>query len=531
MPCSSASSPNPERVPIPPRGVDYRGKVVLAPMVRSGELPTRLLALRYGADLVWGPETVDRSIIGCVARRNPHTGVVEFVRPSGRQQQKKKQKKPKQLGEEGEGQEEEDAQAAGPSAVEDEVVVFATHPATERTRLVFQLGTSSAETAVAAARVVAPYVSGLDVNAGCPKPFSTLGGMGAALLRDPDRLCAILAALVAEFSGVTASSPDGAQQGVGVSVKIRLLETAEETAALVQRLCATGITGLTVHCRTAAMRPRERAVRGQLRMVGDICRARGVACLMNGDVADRAGAEALAAEFGVDGAMIATAAEKNPSCFRRDGAGVLAAWHEVAPLYLRAALATRNRWGNSKFLLSQLVPGRDAARRRLAAWRTYAHAVDGLADLFVGGGGGGASDPDSAAVDNSGGDAEAAAVVLPPADVEALRRLAAAVDGELGLDEAGVRGRDGERRERGGAGLKKTTVGGYGGGGKDRRKSAGSENASAMAAAGKMAEARTAESAAAPNHRKGLAERGVNVQSQANGVVPPVAAAAAAAAV
>lgn len=41
-------------VPIPRRGVDYRGKVVLAPMVRSGELPSRLLALKYGADLVWG---------------------------------------------------------------------------------------------------------------------------------------------------------------------------------------------------------------------------------------------------------------------------------------------------------------------------------------------------------------------------------------------------------------------------------------------------------------------------------------------
>lgn len=29
-------------------------KCVLAPMVRTGELPTRLLALKYGADLVWG---------------------------------------------------------------------------------------------------------------------------------------------------------------------------------------------------------------------------------------------------------------------------------------------------------------------------------------------------------------------------------------------------------------------------------------------------------------------------------------------
>lgn len=45
-----------KRVPIPFRGVDYRGKVVLAPMVRSGELPSRLLALKYGADLVWGKQ-------------------------------------------------------------------------------------------------------------------------------------------------------------------------------------------------------------------------------------------------------------------------------------------------------------------------------------------------------------------------------------------------------------------------------------------------------------------------------------------
>jgi tRNA-dihydrouridine synthase 2 len=47
-----------KRVPIPARGVDYRGKIVLgerAPaVVRSGELSSRLLALKYGADLVWG---------------------------------------------------------------------------------------------------------------------------------------------------------------------------------------------------------------------------------------------------------------------------------------------------------------------------------------------------------------------------------------------------------------------------------------------------------------------------------------------
>ena len=32
------------------------------PMVRSGELPIRLLSLRYGCDLLWTPELVDKNL-------------------------------------------------------------------------------------------------------------------------------------------------------------------------------------------------------------------------------------------------------------------------------------------------------------------------------------------------------------------------------------------------------------------------------------------------------------------------------------
>ena len=90
----------PPRVPVPRNGVDYRGKVVLAPMVRSGELPTRLLSLKYGADLVWGmssfrsymicsdfevgPETVDKSLIGTTRIINPFTQTVDFIRRSNK---------------------------------------------------------------------------------------------------------------------------------------------------------------------------------------------------------------------------------------------------------------------------------------------------------------------------------------------------------------------------------------------------------------------------------------------------------------
>src|ERR1700712_4262139 len=83
------ASPELKRVPIPKNGVDYRGKIVLAPMVRSGELPSRLLALKYGADLVWGPETVDRSMIGTTQKTNPRTGCIEWSRISNNSQQAK----------------------------------------------------------------------------------------------------------------------------------------------------------------------------------------------------------------------------------------------------------------------------------------------------------------------------------------------------------------------------------------------------------------------------------------------------------
>lgn len=37
----------------------YHEKNILAPMVRIGTLPMRLLALRYGADIVYSEELID----------------------------------------------------------------------------------------------------------------------------------------------------------------------------------------------------------------------------------------------------------------------------------------------------------------------------------------------------------------------------------------------------------------------------------------------------------------------------------------
>ncbi|KAJ5475541.1 tRNA-dihydrouridine(20) synthase [Penicillium diatomitis] len=333
---SAAAPVHVPRVPIPPRGVDYRGKIVLAPMVRSGELPSRLLALHYGADLVWGPETIDRAIIGAERRVNPRNGTIEFTRvPSNGGRAEKAVK---------------------------ESVIYRLDPEREKGKLVFQLGSANPDLAVQAAKVVAPDVWGIDLNSGCPKPFSTSGGMGAALLRTPDKLVSILEALVREV---------GEPYQIGISVKIRILETPELTEALVSRLVRTGITGLTVHCRTTPMRPRERAIRDQLRMIADICHKAGVACVMNGDVTSRDHGLKLMEEFGVDGAMIAVSAEANSSCFRTEADGGLAPWRDVVHQYLKFCIQSENRYGNTKYLLNMLIPGKAQDFKEAKLSKTY----------------------------------------------------------------------------------------------------------------------------------------------------------------
>ncbi len=335
-----------KKVSIPRNGVDYRGKIVLAPMVRSGECPSRLLALKYGADLVWGPETIDKALIGTTRSVNPITRTVDFTRFSSN-----------------------GGKNAGSDPEQRESVIYRLHPEREGRRLIYQIGTSNPETAVQAAKLIVPDVAGVDVNAGCPKPFSTSGGMGAALLKTPDKLCSILEALVKEI---------GEPHEIGISVKIRILETLDETETLVRKLCATGITGLTVHCRTTPMRPRERAIRDQLRMVANVCREAGVACLMNGDVTSRDEALQLITEFGVDGAMIATAAETNPSVFRPESGGGQVQWQEVVKGYVKTALEVENRWGNTKYLLGQMIPGKQPAYKAMTVTKSYCDLVKAL---------------------------------------------------------------------------------------------------------------------------------------------------------
>ncbi|QRV94740.1 tRNA-dihydrouridine synthase 1 [Ceratobasidium sp. AG-Ba] len=342
--------------------VDYRNGVVLAPMVRSGSrkdrisscydlladsifpVPTRLLSLKYGASLVWSPEIVDKAIIGCERTVDERTGVISYVKPNS--------KSP----------------------------VFTTHPV-ERTHLIFQIGSSNPELAAQAAQTVLQDVAAIDLNCGCPKPFSVHAGMGAALLSTPDLLCGILSKL-----------RDTLPANVPVSAKIRLLPDAEATRSLVSRIWHEGgVSALTVHCRTREMRPTTPAVTLRMReAVEQIAEieaedktGRRIAVLYNGDCSGAAAAQEIRDTTGATSVMIARAAESNPSCFDASRP-VRDAELEMIPEYLRLAKYLGNAFGNTKHCIQQITSpstpesrqalpkeARKAFRQRISQARSY----------------------------------------------------------------------------------------------------------------------------------------------------------------
>ncbi len=136
----------------------------------------------------------------------------------------------------------------------DEAVIFSALTE-EIDRLIFQMGTADADLASQAASRVIEYVGGIDVNMGCPKHFSTHCGMGAGLLRTPDKSVDILKALRLVVP-----------PHKSLSCKIRLIGDLEDPASVIEktseyicRMYAAGADAVTLHMRTTPQRPREKA--------------------------------------------------------------------------------------------------------------------------------------------------------------------------------------------------------------------------------------------------------------------------------
>lgn len=312
--------------------LDYNNKLILAPMVRISMLPMRLLALDYGADIVYCEEIVDYKMLQCRRMKNDILGTVDYVWNDG-------------------------------------TVVFRTCPQ-EQGKVVFQIGTSDANRALQVAKMVENDVAGIDVNMGCPKEFSIKGGMGAALMTQPEKVSEILRTLV---NGV--SKP--------VTCKIRIMPTIEETIGLVKLIEMTGVKAIAVHGRMREERPSHA---NHNDVVAAVAKSVSIPIIANGGSSDMncyTDVEQFRLKSGTTSVMVARAAMWNPSIFSQKGTEPL---DDVIRNYLKYAVQFDSPLPSAKYCVQQMLHEElDLQRGRTllsAASVRDICAIWGLADYY-----------------------------------------------------------------------------------------------------------------------------------------------------
>ena len=155
----------------------------------------------------------------------------------------------------------------------------------------------------------------IDINFGCPVPKIVKNGEGSALLKNPDLIYDIVAAVVKNTDKpVTAKIRTGWDKD-----SINVVEVAHA-------ISAAGASAIAVHART-----REQYYSGKAdwSMIASVKRSVDIPVIGNGDVTDGKAAISMMDETGCDLVMIGRGALGNPWIFRE----ALAAWRgeEIPP--------------------------------------------------------------------------------------------------------------------------------------------------------------------------------------------------------
>lgn len=220
----------------------------------------------------------------------------------------------------------------------DGTIIFRTCPR-ERDHVVLQIGTSDASRALKVARMVENDVAAIDINMGCPKRFSILGGMGAALLQEPEKAKGILKELV-----------DGLK--IPVTCKIRILSTLEETLKLCDILVSSGIAAIAVHGRTVNERPQHQNKVDILKKIADHLSIPVIANGGSRDIEKRSDILKFKEITGCSSVMIARSAEWNCSIFRKEG---LLSMDDIVVAYLKYAVDFDNSPCNTKYCVQNIL--------------------------------------------------------------------------------------------------------------------------------------------------------------------------------
>ncbi|KAG8200865.1 hypothetical protein JTE90_015770 [Oedothorax gibbosus] len=295
-------------------------------MVRVGTLPMRLLALDFGADIVYTEEMIDFRLLKCQRIENRILNTVDFID-------------------------------------EDQNVVFRTCER-EKPSLVLQLGTASAERALKAAKMVENDVSGIDVNMGCPKEFSIKGGMGAALLSQPEKIRAILTTLTKNLS-------------CPVTCKIRVLPEMDKTLELVKLIESTGVAALAVHGRVMVERQQHKNRNHVIREISKHISIPVIANGGSGQIEKYEDIEVFRKDTGASSVMIARQAEWNCSIFRKEGKLPL---DDVIVQFIKYSIEYDNNVWNTKYCIQQMLGSlQDTERGKILL---SAQKMDIICDLW-----------------------------------------------------------------------------------------------------------------------------------------------------
>lgn len=157
--------------------------------------------------------------------------------------------------------------------------------------------------AEAARRAEAEGAAIIDINMGCPTPKIVKNGDGSALMKDPERVRAIVRRVVSEVK-------------VPVTIKIRKGWDEKSVNAVEIALIAAleGAAAVTVHGRT-----REQFYSGTAdwEIIKEVKRTINIPVIGNGDITTPQDARKMLEETGCDAIMIGRGAQGNPWIFKR----------------------------------------------------------------------------------------------------------------------------------------------------------------------------------------------------------------------
>jgi tRNA-dihydrouridine synthase 2 len=322
---------------------------IAAPMVRASSLPFREECLRYGASYAFTEELIDKKIINSYQSENDD-GTVSF------------------------------------KVRKDDTRTVHFLPGS-RDRTVLQLGTADGNLASKAALQLIEYVSEVNVNMGCPKPFSVSGGMGAALLSKPEIATDIVRTLRSTLP-----------LDIPVTCKIRYVgdkdhheRMLKQTSEFMCGLISAGASAITVHMRTEPMRPREPAIWTGFTELLNILPTEHITfpVIANGDFFNRRQIETFKKH--VDGefagtrrswsgsVMIARGAMWNPSIFDKE---IIHAPESVLGGFLDSCVLFGEPHSSVKWMMAQMMEGYHEVRERPIKWlRDRVHQSKSVSDL------------------------------------------------------------------------------------------------------------------------------------------------------